>query len=227
MSALTEFYRRVDRRDAYGSTIGRKRPHGGVDIAWPVGTPIPALFAGRVSKVWWSDELGWCTQVNTGDRFITYCHSNQAGRGVGAVLRQGDIVNLVGNSGNVTGPHLHLSIAVTENIGYGLAGVHDPIPYVDSVLNGGDHSTSAQPTKGIELYFDLVGNTDTKNPNGSPRDIYIVANGGALHVQTGEDLAALQAVKTGQATFRQIKLAEAYLYTLAHGYPTKLIKQVV
>lgn len=68
--------------------------------------------------------------------------------------------------------------------------------------------------------YRLIGNADTNN-----RDIYLAGPGGALHVRDGEDLAALRAVLlTGTATFRQIKIAETYFYTLIHGYKTTLIK---
>lgn len=138
------FYNNIDLKDGYGSKAGRKNPHGGIDIPASIGTPIPSLTDGEIIENGYSSELGYYTVIYSGNVYWTYCHSNGRGpREVGSFIRVGETVNLVGNKGLVTGPHLHLATATTRRIGYGLPGVMDPLPLVRSALNNGGTEMSS------------------------------------------------------------------------------------
>ena len=83
-------------------------PHFGVDMAAPVGTPIHAPAAGTVSI---SDDYyldGGFTLLDHGQGVST-CYLHQSKRLVkaGDVVKRGQLMGLIGQTGRATGPHLH------------------------------------------------------------------------------------------------------------------------
>lgn len=88
--------------------------HRGVDIAAPAGTPVTAMFFGRVAAVGENSSLGRYIRLEHGDGVqVLYAHCQEILAPEGAVVRAGETVALVGASGDATGAHLH--IQVTEN----------------------------------------------------------------------------------------------------------------
>src|SRR5262249_33444589 len=90
---------------------GVKRLHKGLDIAAPVGTPVKAAAAGKVTFSGWAEGYGRLVAIDHGDGTVTrYGHNGlnmvQAGDEVGA----GQQIALVGATGRVTGPHLHFEV---------------------------------------------------------------------------------------------------------------------
>lgn len=85
--------------------------HDGVDIAAAVGTPVRAARGGRVL---YSDELrGWGNLliVDHGDGYATVYAHNRANRvATGAVVRQGDVIAEVGDTGDSSRPSLHFEM---------------------------------------------------------------------------------------------------------------------
>jgi len=99
----------------YGTRIdpfsGKKAWHEGVDFAGKAGSNIVAVASGVVS---WSGErygYGKMVEVAHGDGVITrYAHNQENLVKVGDMVRRGDIVALMGNSGRSTGPHVHFEV---------------------------------------------------------------------------------------------------------------------
>ena len=99
----------------YGTRIdpfsGKKAWHEGVDFAGKAGSNIVAVASGIVS---WSGErygYGKMVEVAHGDGVITrYAHNQENLVKVGDMVRRGDIVALMGNSGRSTGPHVHFEV---------------------------------------------------------------------------------------------------------------------
>ncbi len=86
-----------------------KRPHSGVDIAAPTGTPVKAPTGGMVTLVH-NDMFysGGTLIVDHGHGISTvYMHLHKILVKEGQRVNQGDIIALVGATGRVTGPHLH------------------------------------------------------------------------------------------------------------------------
>jgi murein DD-endopeptidase MepM/ murein hydrolase activator NlpD len=85
--------------------------HDGIDIAAPVGAPVRAARGGRVL---YSDELrgyGNLLIIDHGEGYATvYAHNRANAVGTGAVVRQGDVVAQVGDSGDSSGPNLHFEV---------------------------------------------------------------------------------------------------------------------
>jgi murein DD-endopeptidase MepM/ murein hydrolase activator NlpD len=117
--------------------------HEGIDISAPFGTPYYAVAPGMV--IWASDQrrsggpsaYGWHVIVQHAAGYSTlYAHAAAGGLAVvGTAVSAGDVVGISGNSGNSTGPHLHLTL---KQEGFQLpgwpAGYMDPWPFLESLV---------------------------------------------------------------------------------------------
>lgn len=89
---------------------GRYRMHTGSDIAAPMGTPVLAAYIGRVAFADYMGGYGLTVVVRhtqDGKQESRYAHLSQIFVKPGEVVQQGEIIGLVGSTGNSTGPHLH------------------------------------------------------------------------------------------------------------------------
>lgn len=87
--------------------------HRGLDLRGAQGTPIRACADGKVTLV---DNLyfsGNAVYLNHGDGvFSAYLHMSEPKVQPGQYVKKGDVIGLVGATGRVTGPHLHLTMIV-------------------------------------------------------------------------------------------------------------------
>ena len=82
--------------------------HTGLDIAAAQGTKIKAAYSGVVRKVGEDSRSGkyiYLTHENGVETL--YCHCSAVLAELGASIRQGETIALVGSTGWSTGPHLH------------------------------------------------------------------------------------------------------------------------
>lgn len=92
-------------------TRGFTASHKGVDIAAQTGTPIIAPANGIVIKVTYNKRFGNLVVISHGDIFKTvYGHLEKVLVKPGDIVKKGDLIGLVGNTGLSTGPHLHYEI---------------------------------------------------------------------------------------------------------------------
>jgi murein DD-endopeptidase MepM/ murein hydrolase activator NlpD len=89
--------------------------HPGLDIAAPIGTPIMAVAAGRVTQAGWFGGYGNYTCIDHGKvngvRLSTcYGHQSRIQVTPGQVVRAGQVIGAVGSTGASTGPHLHFEV---------------------------------------------------------------------------------------------------------------------
>lgn len=85
--------------------------HSGVDIAAESGTPIAAFADGIVEFIGESDAYGLYIQLDHGNGVKTfYCHCSELLYGKGTPIVAGQTIAMVGDTGDVTGPHLHLEL---------------------------------------------------------------------------------------------------------------------
>jgi len=90
-----------------------RRPHGGIDIAMPTGTPIAAPADGTVIDTGEYFFNGNSVFIEHGLGVQTfYAHMNSISVEIGDAVKQGDIIGTVGETGRVTGAHLHWSLGL-------------------------------------------------------------------------------------------------------------------
>ena len=97
------------------SPIGRGNEyHPGIDIANSIGTPIMATADGEVTRSSdTGDGYGKMVQIDHGNGIVTiYGHNSELLVQVGQVVKKGQVIASLGNTGYSTGPHCHYEIRV-------------------------------------------------------------------------------------------------------------------
>lgn len=99
----------------YGERIhpitGERKKHNGVDIAVPTGTALYSAVTGTVIDSHYSNSAGNMITVQTTSGWtVTFMHMDSRAVSVGSEVVQGQLLGYSGNTGNSTGPHLHLEV---------------------------------------------------------------------------------------------------------------------
>ncbi len=90
---------------------GVRQPHRGIDIANNRGTPIVATADGKIAFAGRERGMGNMVTVNHGFGFATrYGHLDQILVATGDLVKRGDVIALMGNTGHSTGPHVHYEV---------------------------------------------------------------------------------------------------------------------
>jgi murein DD-endopeptidase MepM/ murein hydrolase activator NlpD len=93
----------------YGPRWGRF--HYGIDIASKTDTPIIAVAAGTVVDSGWRTGYGYMVRLNHHDGWESlYAHASKLYVKSDQVVQKGERIAAVGQTGNSTGPHLHLEL---------------------------------------------------------------------------------------------------------------------
>ncbi len=93
-------------------TQGYRYDHRAIDVAAPLGTQVLAADRGVVTRAGWNKQgYGLFVVIDHNIDYVTlYAHLSQLLVQQGDVVVQGNVVGLVGSTGNSTGPHLHFEI---------------------------------------------------------------------------------------------------------------------
>jgi len=111
-------------QDASASSFGSRRiingvaraPHTGTDLSAPAGTEVVATNHGRVVLVGNFFFAGASVVLDHGGGLFTmYFHLSDFRIEAGALVRKGDVLALSGDSGRVTGPHLHWGVRLNNS----------------------------------------------------------------------------------------------------------------
>lgn len=107
-SVSSEFGQRVD---PFNSS--RIVYHSGIDIAAPAGTPIRAANSGVIMYAGYNSSYGNYVIIDHGGRVATlYAHCSSLLSVSGQKIKKGDVIALVGSTGDSTGYHLHIEFII-------------------------------------------------------------------------------------------------------------------
>lgn len=89
-----------------------KNGHYGVDVVATAKQPIKAIASGAVVFSDWSVDTGWVLVIQHHTNLVSICkHCAVLFKKVGNLVKAGDVVALMGDSGELsTGPHLHFEL---------------------------------------------------------------------------------------------------------------------
>lgn len=93
--------------------LGYSKMHRGVDFAARRGTPIMAAGDGRITFAGRNGSYGKFLEIRHLNGFSTrYGHLHKFAKKIkkGTIVKQGETIGYVGNSGRSTGPHLHYEV---------------------------------------------------------------------------------------------------------------------
>lgn len=121
-----------------------RRPHSGLDIAAAEGTPIKATASGTVIDAGDFFFSGNMIYLDHGQGIISlYAHLSEISVKPGDIVEQGDIIGNVGQTGRVTGPHLHFAVITNQTL-------IDPIFMLPSDGNPISAQSSEKTTKSTQ-----------------------------------------------------------------------------
>lgn len=85
--------------------------HNGIDLSGKIGQVIAAPADGEVRTVYTNDAGGLQMTIKHDNGFTTgYAHLSKVQVAVGQRVTQSQVIALMGNSGQSTGPHLHFTV---------------------------------------------------------------------------------------------------------------------
>lgn len=100
-------------KSRFHPVLQRVRPHKGLDITAPPGTPIRAAAKGRVRFVGWTKGYGLTTEIDHGYGYVTrYAHASKVNVRRGQSVERGQKIGEVGATGLAEAPHLHYEVLV-------------------------------------------------------------------------------------------------------------------
>ena len=115
------FYRptssgRISSEYGWRTLYGSPNNHAAIDISTPIGTSVYSVSSGRVAKVIYSNKGGGNQIIihhMVNGKYYTsyYCQLSAINVSVGSIVTKDTIIGKSGNTGNSTGPHLHLGLA--------------------------------------------------------------------------------------------------------------------
>ena len=94
-----------------------KKGHFGVDVVAKANEPVKCVADGTVVMASWTQDSGYVIAVQHRANLVSvYKHNAELLKKVGSFVNAGDIISIVGNSGEMTdGPHLHFELWYNGN----------------------------------------------------------------------------------------------------------------
>jgi murein DD-endopeptidase MepM/ murein hydrolase activator NlpD len=94
-----------------------KKGHYGVDIVAKTNEPVKCIADGTIVMASWTQDAGHVIAIqHRGNLISVYKHNAELLKKVGSFVNAGEIISIVGNSGEMTdGPHLHFELWFNGN----------------------------------------------------------------------------------------------------------------
>jgi murein DD-endopeptidase MepM/ murein hydrolase activator NlpD len=94
-----------------------RKGHFGVDVVSKTNEPVKSIADGTVLFSSWTQDAGYVLVIQHGANLISvYKHNAELYKKVGTFVNAGEIISIVGNSGEMTnGPHLHFELWYNGN----------------------------------------------------------------------------------------------------------------
>lgn len=103
--------------------------HGGIDFPAPQGTEVHASADGKVILASQASTYGLCVKILHSSGYSTlYAHNSKLLVSAGQNVKQGDVIALVGSTGQSSGPHCHFEIRLNNQR-------VDPMPYLTGAID--------------------------------------------------------------------------------------------
>lgn len=111
---------------AISQTYDVEARHYAVDVTAPTDSPIKAVASGTVIFSEWTADTGYVIIIEHKDGLLSvYKHNGSLNKGQGDIVRAGEVIASVGNTGELTtGPHLHFELWRDGN-------TVNPLDYID------------------------------------------------------------------------------------------------
>lgn len=85
--------------------------HNGVDVAVPVGTALIAPDTGIVTVSNYDERGGHQMRLSMSNGYtVGFAHLRDVPPSLGRTFERGDLLAYSGNTGNTTGPHVHITL---------------------------------------------------------------------------------------------------------------------
>jgi len=111
-------------RSRFHPILHENRPHEGIDVTAPTGTPIVAPAGGRVAFAGIDKGYGYVVEIDHGNGIRTrFAHCSRLAVRTGQTVTRNQLIAAVGSTGLSTAPHLHYEIHVNGK-------PVDPLTYV-------------------------------------------------------------------------------------------------
>jgi hypothetical protein len=190
---------------------GGKRSHEGVDIFAARRTPAVAAADGTVVGVREGGIGGKTVWLRPEGKNYTlyYAHLDEQLVREGQQVKAGDVIGLVGNTGNArtTPPHLHFGI-------YGYGGALDPYPFVNRQVKSAASVSAKKMTEQLRLTKELKTTTFTARKNTLLLPLAVTAKGYLAELPDGRliqtDFAAVQPAEQPLKKAKATAVANVY-----------------
>ncbi len=160
------------------------RKHEGIDIFAPFRSPAIAAADGIVTGSTENALGGKVVFLRPGNKNYTlyYAHLDTQLVKQGQVVKTGDTLGLVGNTGNArtTAPHLHFGI-------YASGGAVDPLPFVDRNIKKPPAITASLANLGKTLRMDAKAGKLFSGPDKKPVDAVSIEGNALVRVEAATE----------------------------------------
>ncbi len=122
--------------------------HEGIDFTAEIGTPIYATADGIIERAGVQSGYGNAVVIDHQNGYKTlYAHQSKIKAKEGQVVKRGEIIGYVGNTGLSSGPHLHYEI-IKNNVKI------DPLGYFYQDLSAEEYNELAKISQEMKFSFD-------------------------------------------------------------------------